>query len=622
MADDKNTFPGFNWTEAVALLDANFIFRSIPDKEGARSYRLTSNGSAIHAKPTANGALINLPMEVPDLEEATSATGLPTKVGGYQYIVRSISELEKAVMLLRGAVSAASVINSSPILVLEQSSQAELHQMSQCHATNTILYGPPGTGKTYRTAELAVELCDGAAPPGREAIMQRYEALRRDGRIAFVTFHQSFSYEDFVEGLRPEVKDGQVIYDVRPGIFREICDAAKLSWSAEPGLKSGEPIRDRTVFKMSLGETGSVEGRRVFQESMEAGRILLGWGRDVDFSACNSSEELRKQFIESYPSDEGVESNVKYVDVFKNAVKKGDLVVASQGNRAYRAIGEVTGPYEFQEEGTFHQSRLVRWLAILDGNHPVSEIYGRNFTQSTLYELDKSVINYQALEKLIQKNAEGTSRAFVLVIDEINRANISKVFGELITLLETDKREGSLNALTVKLPYSGKDFSVPSNLHIVGTMNTADRSIALLDTALRRRFMFEELMPVPTKIANAVPGVDLQKLLKAMNERIEALYDRDHTIGHAYLMHASSLAELNSIFRHKILPLLQEYFHEDWSRIRRVLNDLGDGVFISKAPRAPVPGEESDTYDSESRQIYQVNRTEFPAEAFRQIYEG
>lgn len=176
----------------------------------------------------------------------------------------------------------------------------------------------------------------------------------------------------------------------------------------------------------------------------------------------------------------------------------GDIVIVSQGNRAFRAIGEVTGEYEFLEAptaGTYHQMRPVRWLAVLDANHSVDEIYDRNFVQSSLYKLDQSGLKLDVLEGLLSGQLEASSQPYVLIIDEINRANLSKVFGELITLLEPDKREGAANSLSVKLPYSGDDFSVPANLFIVGTMNTADRSIALLDTALRRRFEFEELQP-------------------------------------------------------------------------------------------------------------------------------
>lgn len=270
---------------------------------------------------------------------------------------------------------------------------------------NQILYGPPGTGKTYHTVEEAIKILE---PNGNysnwEDKKKRFDDYRTNGQIFFTTFHQSMSYEDFVEGIKPQTdeKTRQVTYDVKPGIFKIICEAAV-------------------------------------------------------------------------------------------------------------------------------------------------------------------------------KNKE---KNYVLIIDEINRGNVSQIFGELITLLEDDKRIGENFELKVRLPYSKEDFGVPSNLYIIGTMNTADRSVEALDTALRRRFSFVEMMPNPSILNPNVEEINLQKVLKTINKRIEVLKDREHQIGHSYFIPKKdkdnkeiplTAADIKIVFKNKIIPLLQEYFYGDYEKIRLVL---------------------------------------------------
>jgi 5-methylcytosine-specific restriction protein B len=477
--------------------------------------------------------------------------------------------------------------------------------------TNLILYGPPGTGKTYATAEEAVRLCDGAVPGTREGTFARYRQLVEAGQIAFVTFHQSYAYEDFIEGLRPvigggdETPTGGFQLEPRKGIFREICALAEQA--RKSGASAHYEIGGRRIFKMSLGRAGLEE--HIYDAAIEGGYIALGWGGQVDWSDPKF-EDYRAVFDrwnQDHPGTSGNSGNIAQTWCFRQ-MKEGDLVVVSDGNFRFRAIGEVTGQYQFDPTGAhgYPHWRAVKWLAVFDESLPVDTIYTKPFSQQSCYSLADSHIKHEGLARLLPGKAQGTDTPdqFVIVIDEINRANLSKVFGELITLIEPDKRLGMPSELKVKLPYSGDTFGVPANLHIIGTMNTADRSIALLDTALRRRFVFRELMPEPVRLteASAQCGVDLVAFLAAINTRIEYLFDREHQIGHAYFMHCRTREDVDAAMRHRIIPLLAEYFFEDWRKIALVLGDAdGKGRFLEQVALKAPPGFDDGDPDERTR---------------------
>ncbi len=481
-------------------------------------------------------------------------------------------------------------------------------------STNLILYGPPGTGKTYRTATEAVRLCGELVPEDRNDLMAVYQNLLAAGRIEFVTFHQSMAYEEFIEGRQPmtgtdEGEDTSTAgfrLETVPGIFRRIAKRAETSRghsSAEDTVR----VDRRQVFKMSIGEANNPEDAHLFEEAIRGGYTLLGF-EDIDWSDDKFAN--REAIIDACKAQGDHNANVdarsgmvQMPFIFRNWVREGDIVIVSKGNGTFRAIGLFTGGYEFvpRSEGGYAQRRAVRWLWVDREGVPVGEIYSRRFSMKSIYLLYDTELNVPALERYMNsRQNEGPSQPepFVLVIDEINRANISKVFGELITLLEPDKRLGQLNQLKVRLPYSGDEFGVPSNLHIIGTMNTADRSIALLDTALRRRFTFREIMPNPSLLKDvaARTGIDLPRLLSILNERIEYLYDRDHQIGHAYFAGCDTSADLDEVMRHKIIPLLAEYFFEDWGKIAAVLGDLEvhdgpiNGGFLNRSVLIAPPG--------------------------------
>jgi 5-methylcytosine-specific restriction protein B len=294
-------------------------------------------------------------------------------------------------------------------------------------------------------------------------------------------------------------------------------------------------------------------------------------------------------------------------DLFRNKIKKGDIIIASKGNLLVRGIARVTGEYEFRErEGTtdYCHRRNVEWLWTSADGLDVHDFYEDRFVQRTLYNLNTSRLKVSAIERFMNTQSGTTDTApesHVLIIDEINRANISKVFGELITLLEPDKRLGRRDEIQLTLPYSKKRFGVPQNLHIIGTMNTADRSIALLDTALRRRFTFKELMPNPAVLSPNVGGINLQKLLTAINDRIEYLFDREHQIGHAYFTGCKSAEGVEDVMRHKVIPLLSEYFYEDWSKVAAVLGDgpQGPSRFLEARRLAAPPEIAADDFSGE-----------------------
>lgn len=478
--------------------------------------------------------------------------------------------------------------------------------------TNLILYGPPGTGKTFATAREAVKLCSPAVDlDDRAAVELEYRRLVDARQVEFVTFHQSYSYEDFVEGLRPPVsnKDGEGDEDksgfrleVSPGIFHRIATRAAASKGSTAATFN---LAGRQIFKMSIGEAANPDDAHLFEEALANGYTLLGYG-ETDWSDNRFAN--REAFIAAWRELEPDEKaptafagKVQFPQRFRNEVRVGDLLIVSKGNRLIRAIGEVTGPYVYapRPEGDYAHRRAVRWLWSDREGLPVEEVSSKWFSQMSIYRLAESDLNLAALERLItSQEPGGPPEPFVLIIDEINRANISKVFGELITLLEPDKRiTPAGDGLTVRLPYSKQAFGVPANLHVIGTMNTADRSIALLDTALRRRFEFRELMPDPDlhelKAAGARCGVDLSKLLRTLNDRIEYLFDREHQIGHAYFIKCASRGGLDAVMRHKVIPLLAEYFYEDWSKVALVLGDAGTdrpGRFLDRTELKPPAG--------------------------------
>ena len=514
--------------------------------------------------------------------------------------------------------------------------------MPSNESKNIILHGPPGTGKTYETIKMAVELCGVSVPDNdRAALQKEYQRLVDARRIEFVTFHQSMSYEDFVEGLRPETgsngaegpTSGGFRLKPHPGVFRDFVEnavscGAKVSDStadvrAENGFILGP---DRKVFKISLGRKNSREDDKLYEDAIKYGHVLLNVVdidiSDPEYSDSNKILELLKDHDANRERITDKAHKAWMLESFKNQMRAGDVIIAAWGTKVFKAIGEVTGEYEYRErtELGYRHCRSVRWHWADSNGVGVEKIRKEKiFGPQEIYDMKEEELHLNIIEDLVNSNKriEKINRSncptdaeevenrdsYVLIIDEINRANISKVFGELISLIEEDKRLGEQNEITVKLPYSRKRFGIPSNLYIIGTMNTADRSIALLDTALRRRFVFRERMPKPFLLEefSSKCGVDLPLLLKTLNERIEYLYDREHQIGHAYFMKCTTPEKLDEVMREDVIPLLAEYFFEDWGKVAIVLGD-GDpegkekvgGFLKSIALPKPEDGDDDD----------------------------
>ena len=413
---------------------------------------------------------------------------------------------------------------------------------------NQILYGPPGTGKTYNTVIKAMEIInnkkyDSVDYEQYKDLKKQFDNLKQQGQIEFVTFHQSYSYEEFVEGIKPYIPEwGNVEENNRfigqDGIFKRIAkDALYSSLTLNNNNNNDSEFFYRIIEK--------------FKEEYPIGSILQTQENN-NFEIVSYTEtsiriqpvtEKRSKLSISYQPLEEM-----YLLNKKNKIStRKELEIAM--NDRYKGLSSYYLPI----------LKIIEDFKLDDKNIK----QGKEFKEKLIKEF------YQN-KMVLKKNNE---LRYVLVIDEINRGDVSKIFGELITLIEEDKRIGKEHQMTVTLPYSRETFGVPKNLYIIGTMNTADRSIALLDTALRRRFDFEEMMPKPELLRGKdIEGVDLEQLLTQINDRIKNEYDRDHQIGHSYLMSVKDKEDLERAYKNRILPLLNEYFYNDINTVAKILN--------------------------------------------------
>ena len=437
-------------------------------------------------------------------------------------------------------------------------------------AKNTILYGPPGTGKTYNTVMYAVAIIENKKleeikKENYTEVIDRYNKYKEDGLIEFTTFHQSYGYEEFIEGIKPvihsdEEDETDIQYEVVPGLFKKFCDIA------------GKPILRKEKCDIGINESPTI-----WKISLE------GSGENSTRTECMKNEHIRIGYDEYGREITNLFKGAAgrhILNYFINDMSIGDIVMSCYDCNTVDAIGVVTGEYEWHNEyPEYKRLRKVNWIVNGIEENIIKINNGIKLSSPTLYKLK---INLYDVMDIIKKYSNDVieleeKKNHVFIIDEINRGNISKIFGELITLIEPTKRIGQTEGQKVRLPYSQKLFGVPNNVYLIGTMNTADRSIATIDTALRRRFNFKEMLPDEEVLDGIyVEDVSIKDIFIKMNKRITVLFDREHTLGHAYflpLKDAPTIETLANIFENSIIPLLQEYFYEDYEKIRMVLGD-------------------------------------------------
>lgn len=439
--------------------------------------------------------------------------------------------------------------------IVSEAAVEYLPRQSKNQPLNRILYGPPGTGKTYHAVNYALSIIEKRtleelALEERSALKKRFEEYKEEGQIQFVSFHQSYTYEDFVEGIKPYSHQGKLTYVVEEGIFKHACIEAKRS------------LIEALIKHLPL-EVIAIDFNELYQS-------FLKYLRSDDFNNFQTSKE-RKIFLHKILKFGNISVRLDKSFAIENITK-------NRLRKMYKNFSNLT---EIDEAGN-----AVRHLLGAVNSTIYSAVFNELKKHETQYlhdltnnkdelELDQKELEMIELDA-ISENVLDLCCKHVLIIDEINRGNIASIFGELITLLDEDKREGMPEAISVLLPYSKISFSIPPNLHVIATMNTADRSIEALDLALRRRFTFVEMPPQPQLINQLAKtplalGVDLAAMLSIINQRLSLLLDKDYQIGHSYFLSISNLDDLKAVFKEKIIPLLQEYFFGDFAKIGLVL---------------------------------------------------
>jgi hypothetical protein len=468
---------------------------------------------------------------------------------------------------------------------------------------NTILYGPPGTGKTYNSINKAISIVNPSfnTKQDRKLVKEEYDRLEKENRILFSTFHQSMSYEDFIEGIKPlpPKPNESLNYDIQAGIFKIACARAAYLCFKKYNQAKGQTNTNYTFDDLYLD---FIESIRPDVKSGQFPIFKTKTGKEVEIFEINTQDSIRARAKGS---------------------KATSVAPLTQPNleklyNKYTSASEIKNLAEIRD--TVQVSpRSTEFYAVFDGLKQFEKTYNPN---NTIVEEDVMVDTIEDAEKIKKFTAGIYNEAIkqfwkeaepiVLIIDEINRGNVSQIFGELITLIEDDKRIGKSESLEVILPYSKLKFGVPPNLYLVGTMNTADRSVEALDTALRRRFVFEEIPPKYdlSELEYSYATVKGAEILQTINKRIEKLLDKDHLIGHSYFIlkdGENANDKLMNSFYKNIIPLLQEYFFGDFGKIGLV---LGQGFVNLKNWDDKIDSfaefDHESSGDFESKDVYEI----------------
>lgn len=507
---------------------------------------------------------------------------------------------------------------------------------------NQILYGPPGTGKTYHTALRAIGLLERLTDaevtttyPTREEIRRQYDAYQQAGRIQFVTFHQALSYEDFIEGIKPVLTDDRADsdamsaadlgYHLADGLFLRASRLATYALHLQH--EAQQPATAEADFESLFKDLYTLLSERLDEGEPHTFKTKSGpeivvtslADRDKIYFVHKDSKTNHAPYLIRRDRLRKLFETFDTIGDLKNVYKDITACIGGCNTSGYWAVLNYLKKHAHRREVVHPVTVSSLEDELTQANNDYDEV--RAITQSFNYD------------KLTSADFAQAPRV-VLIIDEINRGNVASIFGELITLLEDGKRAGRPEQLTARLPYSKTDFTVPPNLFLLGTMNTADRSVEALDTALRRRFSFTEMQPEPAVIREQVgadgiigegpEAVDVARILEVLNSRLEQLLDHDHCLGHALLLLPSPTVDsLRTAFERNIVPLLQEYFFGDWGKIGLVLGtkfvEVVKPKSVGRYSLAAFPG-----YDSaglHDKPLYRLTPpATWDAAAFQSLY--